>query len=362
MNELRELKGPTLTTKISAARITGGPLLTPQKIIASYSDKEYEDFTEEWAFYVLRPQYSKVRRMGAAGDMGIDVAAYSDEPNNWRNYQCKHYDRPLAPGDVWIEIGKLFYHHSKGEILLPQKYYFVAPKGVGPSLSKLLKNPDKLKQGLYENWEKHCQLKITKKEEVVLEGKLEEIIEATDFSMFDDLSPLEIIEQFRSSQGFAARFGGGLPDRPAHETPPIETEEIQLFIQKLLEAYSEHSGRAITSLDEVAKDKEYLEHLKQQRECFYSAESLKTFARDSLPVESNVFNDFQNEIFHGIIDELELSTADGYTKVRHATSSATKIPIYSNALRDYASAVDKKGACHQLANDGRVEWTKNAKK
>ncbi len=358
MKNLRDIKLPESHINPSFGRITNGPLLSPKKIISTYSAGEYEDFTEEWAYDVLQKKYKKVRRTGGAGDYGLDIVADLKEGNGWDNYQCKHYDHALAPSDVWVEIGKIIYYSYLGQITFPNDYYFVAPHGVGTKLGRLLKDPVMLKAGLIENWKKHCLNKITSTGEVPLDDEFKVYIDTLDFSVFKDISPLEMIEQFKQSSRYALRFGGGLPERKRRTSPPFEEEKVQLFIQRLLEAYSEHSGKKIDSLEEVGKDKGYLEHLKQQRECYYSAEFLKEFARDSLPAEVAVFTDFQDEIFHGIIDELNLSTSDGYTNVQHATATASKLPILSNTLRDYISVIDRKGACHQLANEGRVEWVK----
>lgn len=361
MDELREIKTSVLAEKVSLARVTNGPLFTPQQIVGAYSDDQYEEFIEEWVAEVLSTKYVKVRRSSGSGDMGRDVIAYIDNSGQWDNYQCKHYGQALSPAKVWVEIGKIFYYTLKGEITLPVKYYFVAQKGLGPKLRKLIDDPIKLKAELKKNWDKCCRNEISKSTVVPLAGPLEELIDSVDFSMFGDVSPLEIINQFKSSSKYPLRFGGGLPDRKQNITPPFESETVQLFIIRLLEAYSEHSGRPLATLEDVARDKTYLEHLKQQRECYYSAESLRIFARDSLPAESSVFSDFQDEIFHGIIDELNLSTRDGYSNVQNATATASKLPIFTGALRDYISIVDKKGVCHQLANDGRVKWSKNDK-
>jgi len=63
--------------------------------------------------------------------------------------------------EVWSELGKLCYHTLTGEYTFPRQYFFVAPQGVGNALSKLLRDPAKLKQGLLDEWEDKCQTHIT---------------------------------------------------------------------------------------------------------------------------------------------------------------------------------------------------------
>ena len=78
--------------------------------------------------------------------MGRDITAATGPEDDapWDNYQCKHYKDPLAPGDVWLELGKLIYYTQRGEYTFPRKYFFVAPQGAGNKLSRLLRKPEQL--------------------------------------------------------------------------------------------------------------------------------------------------------------------------------------------------------------------------
>src|SRR2546427_7640705 len=49
--------------------------------------------------------------------MGIDIAGFADDKRLkgvWDNYQCKHYDHALRPGDVWVEFGKVIWYSYSG--------------------------------------------------------------------------------------------------------------------------------------------------------------------------------------------------------------------------------------------------------
>lgn len=131
--------------------VNNGPTLTPQKRIQLYDNKEWEIFVEEYA-YGLKKEYHTVRRAGGAGDQGIDVAAFRTDTGiagSWDNYQCKHYNAPLSPTDIYLELGKLCYYTFIGEYTVPENYYFIAPQGVGTTLAKLLRgNHEELKKSL----------------------------------------------------------------------------------------------------------------------------------------------------------------------------------------------------------------------
>ena len=56
------------------------------------------------------------------------------------------------------------------EYIFPEKYFFVAPRGLGPKLTDLLNDPEKLKSSLFNAWDTYCKKEITKDEEVSLDG------------------------------------------------------------------------------------------------------------------------------------------------------------------------------------------------
>ena len=79
-----------------------------------------------------------------------------------------------------------------------------------------------LKAALIEAWPKAVADKITATQHVNLEGKFAEYVDAFDFSIFQRVSPREVIEKHRATSYFIARFGGGLPPRPAVGAPPTD--------------------------------------------------------------------------------------------------------------------------------------------
>ena len=163
----------------------GIPIPKPSRV-ASFSPEEWESFTEEWASS-LTDSYARVRRFGGSGDQGIDIVGFPTDTmwdGGWDNYQCKRYNNSLYPGDIWVEIGKIIYYSYKGEYPPPRKYYFVASKGVGTTLQKLLGNPGKLKEQAEAKWKDNCQDKITTTFSIPLEGELLDWFNEFDFSIF----------------------------------------------------------------------------------------------------------------------------------------------------------------------------------
>ena len=328
--------------------------IPPIKLLETYNSDQWEQFITEWV-NSLNEQYVRVESQGGAGDMGRDVVAYIDV-DNWDNYQCKHYNHPLQPSDIWIELGKLIYYTSIDAFSCPRKYYFIAPQGAGTKLSNLLKKPDLLKSELIKNWEKYCKSKITQTIDVPLDTALLTHLDSIDFSIFDYVPPLTIIDQHAKTRYHADRFGANLPPRPPIAVPPENPRSSEIpYIRKLLDAYGEHKNCTISTVESIHDDN-ILEHYKDSRIEFYSAESLKNFSRDSLP--DGEFEKLQEEIYDGIRDDIRDKHDDGYRRVLAVVKTARVLQI-SHSLVPSIRVKDRGGICHQLANDkDEVRWVK----
>ncbi|MET0403627.1 MAG: ABC-three component system protein, partial [Cystobacter sp.] len=249
--------------------------------IKLFSNEQWETFVLEWADS-LRDEYERVERCGGAGDMGRDViATIKNGSGSWDNYQCKHYKESLKPTDVWVELGKLVYYTKRGDYTYPRRYYFVAPQGSGTKLSNLLKKPNDLRAGLLANWDAHCRGGITSTQKVECDAALMAHIQGLDFSIFDAMPPLRIIDGHAKTRWHVARFGGGLPARPLPLAPPVvpgDTEAV--FVRELYRAYGDHLKQDVKDVVDLAQCESLREHFADSRVEFYSAESLRTFSRD----------------------------------------------------------------------------------
>lgn len=345
--------------QVTAAQVTLGPVIPPQQRLLTYSSSEWEGFTHEWVHYCLKSQYKHVQRFAGAGDMGIDVAGFSDAKRLkgvWDNFQCKHYDHALKPSDAWVEIGKIIWYSFCGEYAPPRAYYFVAPRGAGTRLARLLGDDDLLREELIENWDKNIKNEITSKAPVPLDATLKGYVDDFDLSIFQAKTALELIEDHRATPNHAARFGGGLPIRPSAGKPPVApSAKESRYIAQLLGAYGEHVGAPVT--DAAALPTQKLKaHFRRQREAFYEAESLRVFARDTVPL--GTFEALQDDIYDGIVDTHDQIHVDGYVKVCAVTKAARDMQITANALITCTNPKDRDGICHQLVNEERLQWTK----
>ena len=339
--------------------VTAGPPILPIERIKLYSPEQWEIFVLEWAHY-LKSKYACVERCGGAGDMGRDVIAFPDKNNTdiWDNYQCKRYDHPLRPSDIWIELGKLVYYTFMEEFSYPREYWFVAPQGAGTTLAKLLKKPDALKQQLIQSWDKHCRWQITSTQEVSLDTSLRTYLESLNFTIFNYVPILRLIDEHRSTPYHLVRFGGSLPTRPECPCPPDSPAPQEItYLKKLFDAYGNHLKRDVKNHVDIENEKELKAHYGDSRIEFYSAESLRNFSRDTLPL--GTYEDLQNEVYDGIRDVIRDDHEDGYRRVTAVVKAAKSLQLTSHALVPRLHVRDRGGICHQLANEREnVKWVK----
>ncbi|WP_243545474.1 ABC-three component system protein [Pseudodesulfovibrio tunisiensis] len=359
-DSFKDIKAKAKPGKFSSPEVQSGiPVPATQKV-KLFSPDEWEEFTEEWT-YSLKGQFDKVQRYGGAGDMGCDVVGFKTKDRvkgPWVNFQCKHYDGPLVPSKSWVEIGKIVYYSFMGEYTPPVAYYFVAPQGVGTTLTKILNAPDKIREGLIEAWDKHCKDKITSTKSIPLVGAFKTYLEEFDYSIFDSLTLAELVEGHAQTPFHATRFGGGLPVRPAVAPPPSSfAKDESRYIQQLMEAYSDAKKVPITEVTQLDKWPSIKRHFNRSREQFYHAESLRNFARDNVP--AGTYESLQDEIYQGVVDVCESDHEHGFERVKKTVSKAVDIALTGNALCGRVLVNDRQGVCHQLANEDKLLWVEN---
>jgi hypothetical protein len=344
----------------TADQVLNGIRIPAQQQVLLYSAAQWEVFINEWVHFCLKKSYSQVQQFSGAGDRGIDIAGFADAKKLegvWDNYQCKHYDHALYPGDAWPEIGKVLWYSFQKEYVAPRKYFFVAPFGIGTSLAGYLANASKLKKAVLENWDKSIRSKVTEKQEVALDGAFLVYVNAFDFSVFDAKTALQVIEDHRQCPYHAVRFGGGLPARPASATPPQDPAATESrYIAQLLTAYGDHLNVPVPDAKGLKQWPKLDDHFGRQRVAFYHAESLRIFARDTVP--PGTFESLQDDIHSGVIDVHNDEHADGYRRVLSVTKAARDLNLTSNALLTRSKPMDRDGICHQLANEDRLQWKK----
>src|SRR5712664_3677713 len=112
--KLSDLEPKATSLVPTAAQVSAGIPIPPVRLLQVMSPEDWEEFTEEWlSFYKAQGTYHSVKRLSGPGDLGLDVVAFTEKEGfakPWDSFQCKHYDHPLEPDDVYGEVGKIIYH------------------------------------------------------------------------------------------------------------------------------------------------------------------------------------------------------------------------------------------------------------
>ncbi|HHQ4556692.1 ABC-three component system protein [Aeromonas hydrophila] len=208
----------------------------------------------------------------------------------------------------------------------------------------------------------YCEGQITKTNKIALSDLLLEYYNEFDFSIFTSKSAMELLDEHSRTNYHTVRFGGGLPPRPHIITPPSALSEIESkYVNEILHAYSDFLGEHILCADELdmpCKKKSKLKvDLLRQRERFYHAESLRNFARDTVP--EGTFLSLQEELFHGVVDTCDDEHPNGYKRMQATLEKASNLILTSNPLIQAIRVQDKQGICHQLVNDDKMKWVED---
>ena len=357
---------PEATTAVpTAAQMSHGIPIPPVRLLRAMSPDDWEQFTEEWlSFHRARGVYHSIRRVSGPRDLGLDVVAFTSVAGfaaPWDSFQCKRYFKPLQPLDICPDVAKVIYHSFRRTApfnqlsRVPRRYVFVSPEGTGITVSRWLRDPALFKRSVRDRWDKDCAPHISAALRPFLSGEFLDYFEDFDFSIFEDRSAIELLEEHAETRFHTARFGSGLPPRDQTKSPPTEPAAIEsVYLTKLLAAYSDSLGRPVIEAASLQSHPHLKAHYNRQRVLFYSAESLRNFARDRTP--PNTFGSLQEDVYFGVVDVCETVHADAMSRLRNTLSTAAQLDIAGNALSSVTHVADKQGICHQLANDCRLTW------
>src|SRR5262249_36654019 len=144
--------------------------------------------------------------------------------------------------------------------------------------------PTQLNRELRAAWSKHCANRISKGRRIPLTGQLATYVANFDFSCVTYKPILEIIGEHATTVYAAQRFGGGMraPYPDDQEPPSTPAHDETRYVERLLEAYTSRVGGEPMTVQALATHAELRADFQRQRIRFYSAETLKVFARDHL--------------------------------------------------------------------------------
>ena len=314
---------------------------------------EWEKFVEECCLTLEATKYEKVKHLGMPGDKGRDVEAIVSLPrvqHGWDLYQCKHYKDPVSPSAIFPEMAKFFGHLAGNSYPEPRTYYICAPQDCGVELHDLLSGkPGEFRAAFLEAWRKGSRgLKTT------LTPQLEAVVGAFDFGRFKELPCRDLVKMHAADKAAHYKRFGIKPRRGADDdAPKSPTKKEEQYIAQLLAVYSEHAGNQI-QLKELPSD--YEEHLLDCRSEFYSAVGLERFSRDVFPGEFDVFLSL---MLKTVKSATSLPThKSGFERLNATVDRSHQFSMPESPLSESFRPPDMPGACHHLANAGKLKWVK----
>jgi hypothetical protein len=325
--------------------------------VLALDDTQLEHFVLDWV-KSKTASYVETTSFSGPGDLGRDVVGFLTRDKHegaWDNYQCKQYAKPLPTDTAIREIGKILYHAFNKEFSAPTNYYFVVPRGVNRNLEKLIFNPSEFKKKIISEWNQYCANKIIDGQTIHLDLPLESFIDNFDFSSINRINLEDILSDAMAKSVLFKWFGADPGPAPPGIVPD-KVENVELpYINQLVDAYSQHEGKAFASHADVDKHSDYNKHLSMQRERFYDADSFKRFYRDN--TDKAVIEHFENDIYHGIFETCNGKHEDTLACVDAVMNQAANLQP-AGPLAQHARVPVKQGVCHHFANEGRVQWRK----
>jgi hypothetical protein len=317
---------------------------------------ELERFVTDWVSTLGKAYPGGYDRFSGPGDMGRDVVGYLTQQRldgAWHNYQCKQLKRTLDDGSVLLELGKIFFYSAQGHFGLPEKMYFVAPRGVSRNAKAFESKPSALSAALITQWDQNCATKIEEGKSHVLDEKLRGLILSYDFSNVGILDAYKIAKLPTIKPVLVNWFGEDPGQYPSGSVPVELQKEEETYIDHLLAAYGERSHTDYPSSDAVLADVKYGPHLRDQRTRYFEANWFMRYYRDNTP--TGTVEGFKEEVYHGVIDEHRRDYNDALARVDSVLSQAAKISV-TGTLSRYAKIPVKQGTCHHLVNEGNLSW------
>jgi hypothetical protein len=350
--QLSDVAAPSATV-ISVT--LSGPALSPRKRILLYDSDEWEEFIREWVTG-LQQEYAQIKRMGGPGDRGADIAAFKTDrgfEGPWDCYQGKHYQQGLTFSDAAPEILKVLLGVLDDQYCMPDAYFFVAPRGCGISLNKLLSQPATLRTKFTAKLVAGDPLVGSLNTDRVRAAKA--LAERTDFSVFKSAEPFDVLRVHQRTQWHAGRFGTSLAARPVAEVPPTAIDDMETrYVEQLISVYRERYPQDEISASSVQSHARLARHFQHQRERFYKAESLRMYARDSVP--PGTFEKLQDDIYSGVVDSAMIDHETGWARLHAVLEQASRLELQQHILIAVSDQDDRKGICHQLANTDGLIW------
>lgn len=152
--------------------------------------------------------------------------------------------------------------------------------------------------------------------------------------------------------------------KPESIVPPQEIENHEMvYVQELYKAYHQVSGEYYVRPEDLNNQPRFRRDFDRQRKDYYRAETIHRELRDTIRLdESEGFDLLKDEMFDGVITTRDKAYDNGFLRLTAVMEHATGLPLSNNLqdrLLDWVGPGEKKGICHMLVNDKRLNWVED---
>jgi len=329
--------------------------LNESREVLKLRDDELEELIKKWIADKLS-EYVGFDRNSGAGDRGLDAVGFLSAERyegKWDNYQCKQLSKSLGEPEFFTELGKVFYYASIKEFSCPNKYIFVAPKGIARGVRKFIGMPSQLKSEILDNWDIRCSENIVSNQKISMSTELREVVMSFDFRKIEawNVHKLVEIKSLRKVLHEHVDIDPGIA--PKGVVPDAMTDTEENYIAQLITVYGSHSAQTFPDLLSVLRDPDYGPDIQDQRRRYHDADAFHRHFRDNIP--DGILQQFNQDVYDGIISDYRSST--GYARLNAVMRAAATIQV-SGIFEKHKRAPTsvKQGVCHHLANEGKIKW------
>lgn len=323
--------------------------------ITALSDRDLERFIDDW-LGTKTATYVDHKRFGAGGDMGRDVVGYLTDrrmSGPWDTFQCKQLLKPLTAAAAGLELGKIFWHASRGHFSLPDRYVFVAPRGYKRDIETLIDHPDRFKPTFLAKWDSWCRSGIVAGTSTTIDDAVRSLIDRFDFKAIELYDAEKLVGDPHIKPTLVTWFGYNPGLAPRGVVPTTIQPEERDFSAELLELYGERETRTFADLMEVARHPRHGSHFGLQRRRFFDTAAFRRFYRDNTP--GSFLVDFNQDVHDGVIDVYHRPQADRLTRLDEVMIQASRT-IPGGILGSHSTVSVRQGTCHHFVNEGILSW------
>jgi hypothetical protein len=185
---------------------------------------------------------------------------------------------------------------------------------------------------------------------------MEAHVASFDFSVFRAKQPLELITEHAQTRYHLTVFGAPLIHRPPPPAPPsLVAPTESRYIGQLYKVIAEAMGTTINGPIDFLHSVAYKGLFDRSRITFYCAEGLKELARDQM-ADAAFFDTLLEEFRDGLYYTYTTTEQTGLDRLKSTVIAAQSLQLGGHVLAPHVQAKDREGMCHQMANEGILNW------